>query len=84
MNSTHPPSHDEIAQRAQTIWEQRGRPEGEEMEHWLQAERELRTEREQADRVRQGLSGPSPTTPPGDRETARRGSNGKLARRPNR
>jgi hypothetical protein len=27
--------------RAYQIWEERGRPEGQEVEHWMQAEREL-------------------------------------------
>jgi hypothetical protein len=38
-------SHTDIAQRAHEIWEQSGRPEGQETEHWLRAERELRQER---------------------------------------
>jgi hypothetical protein len=50
------PTHDEITQRAQTLWEQAGRPEGRDTEHWLQAERELRKEREQAAQVRRGAS----------------------------
>ena len=55
--SSNTPNHDEIAQRAQTIWEQAGRPEGQDTEHWLQAERELRKEREQAAQVRRSASG---------------------------
>jgi hypothetical protein len=39
-------SHEEISKRARQIWEQRGRPAGQENEHWLQAERELRQEQE--------------------------------------
>jgi hypothetical protein len=31
----------EIARRAYELWEQEGRPEGREQEHWLQAEKEL-------------------------------------------
>lgn len=34
--------HDEISKRAREIWEREGRPEGRDMEHWLQAEAELR------------------------------------------
>ena len=37
------PSYDEIASRAFIIWELNGRPEGQELENWLQAERELRS-----------------------------------------
>lgn len=31
-----------VAERAYGIWEQEGRPEGREMEHWLRAEAEMR------------------------------------------
>jgi hypothetical protein len=37
---------DEIAQRAYQIFEREGRMDGRDMDHWLQAERELRLERE--------------------------------------
>ena len=37
-------THEEISRRARTIWEQEGRPEGRDKEHWLQAEAELRLE----------------------------------------
>ena len=30
-----------IRERSYAIWEARGRPEGKELEHWLEAEREL-------------------------------------------
>jgi len=33
--------HDLIAERAQSIWRERGSPEGRDMEHWLEAERQL-------------------------------------------
>ena len=33
--------YDLIRQRAYEIWEQRGRPEGQDKEHWTQAEQEL-------------------------------------------
>ncbi|MEO7600522.1 MAG: DUF2934 domain-containing protein [Opitutus sp.] len=39
--STARPSHDEICQRAQQLWETLGRPDGRDEEIWLQAEREL-------------------------------------------
>jgi hypothetical protein len=39
-------SSDEIAERAYQIFEREGRMDGRDMEHWLQAERELRMERE--------------------------------------
>lgn len=35
------PRQEEIAARAYEIWDQAGRPEGMDIEHWTQAEREL-------------------------------------------
>jgi hypothetical protein len=37
---------EEIAERAYQIFEREGRTDGRDMDHWLQAERELRMERE--------------------------------------
>jgi len=34
---------DQIALRAQALWEEEGRPEGKAEDHWLRAETELRT-----------------------------------------
>lgn len=45
-NSSSPSlSHDAIVERSHTIWIHAGGPEGQELEHWLQAETELQTER---------------------------------------
>ena len=46
MNNSLPsnPSQEEITNRAHTIWVQNGRPDGRDLEHWLQAENELRKE----------------------------------------
>jgi Protein of unknown function (DUF2934) len=38
-------THDEIAARAQQIYEKKGRPQGRDTENWLEAEAELRRER---------------------------------------
>lgn len=38
---TNAPTHDEVTQRAQEIWRQRGSPSGLDMEIWLEAERQL-------------------------------------------
>jgi len=43
--SKNEPTHDEIAAVARAIWEQEGRPEGRNVEHWLQAEKQLRQRR---------------------------------------
>jgi hypothetical protein len=42
------PTHDEIAARAQSIYEREGRPQGRAMQHWLQAETQLNAERKNA------------------------------------
>ncbi len=36
---------EKIAARAYQIWQESGRPNGRDQDHWLQAERELRTAR---------------------------------------
>jgi hypothetical protein len=35
---------EKIAERARRIWEEQGRPEGRDLEHWLEAERQLRAD----------------------------------------
>lgn len=37
-------THEMIAKRAYEIWERKGRPVGQDLENWQQAERELRAE----------------------------------------
>jgi hypothetical protein len=37
-------SHDQIAQRAKTIWQARGCPLGQDQQNWLEAEKQLRAE----------------------------------------
>jgi len=38
------PTHEQIAQRAQDIWNRHGCPPGEDKENWFEAEAELRKE----------------------------------------
>lgn len=40
-NTRAVPLHDEIARRAQQIWEEQGRPSGRDEEFWLKAELEV-------------------------------------------
>ncbi|HEX2855246.1 MAG TPA: DUF2934 domain-containing protein [Opitutaceae bacterium] len=40
MNSNSP-THEQISERAQQLWRQRGNPEGQDNEIWLEAERQL-------------------------------------------
>lgn len=49
-------TYEEIAAHAYAIWDECGRPEGRELEHWLRAEQELRVERERAEQLRAGLA----------------------------
>lgn len=44
-------SHGTIAQRAQKIWDQAGRPSGRDTEFWLEAESQLRFEHAAAAKV---------------------------------
>ncbi|MEA4837611.1 MAG: DUF2934 domain-containing protein [Rhodospirillaceae bacterium] len=37
------PVHDKISERAFALWEQAGRPDGCDVDHWLAAEAEIRT-----------------------------------------
>jgi hypothetical protein len=39
-------NYDDIAKRAYELWEKAGKPEGQETEHWLQAENEIMERRE--------------------------------------
>ncbi len=39
-----------VRERAYEIWERAGRPEGKSIEHWLQAEAEIRAEEEGLER----------------------------------
>ena len=36
------PAHDDIAKKAYEIYEQKGRPEGKDIEHWIEAEKMLK------------------------------------------
>ncbi len=44
----HDPLHVAIRERAHAIWEREGRPEDRALDHWLEAEREVRAEAETA------------------------------------
>jgi DUF2934 family protein len=41
QNETTTPSHDDVARRAYELFEARGGENGHDLEHWLDAEREL-------------------------------------------
>jgi hypothetical protein len=58
------PTHDEIALCAYSLWEQQGRPQNQEVEHWLQAEADylevLRRSQANFPRAGAGLALPFP------------------------
>ncbi len=58
MNSTAS-IHEKISQRAHQIWEHAGQPAGREIDHWLQAERELHEGHGKKD-ARHGAVEPAP------------------------
>lgn len=43
-SSSPQPTNDQIAERARRIWQERGSPAGRDLEHWFEAERQLKTE----------------------------------------
>lgn len=43
-NTGAQPSREQIAERARKLWMERGSPGGRDLEHWLDAERQLRDE----------------------------------------
>ncbi len=58
------PTRDAIEQRAQEIWEQRGRPDGQELDHWYQAEKELLEMRTKAEKTASSSPAAKPSTAP--------------------
>jgi hypothetical protein len=42
MSDSNSPTHEQITRRAYEIFIERGRPEGRDLEHWLEAEKQLR------------------------------------------
>jgi len=70
---TPPPSREAINARAQAIWEAAGRPDGQSLEHWLQAEKELNAQK--GPEISSSSAPSVATTPPKDlADTKRRRS----------
>jgi hypothetical protein len=42
MSDSNIPTHEQITRRAYEIFIERGRPEGQDLDHWLEAEKQLR------------------------------------------
>lgn len=52
LNDPNAPfSSEQIAEQARLIWERAGRPDGRDLEHWFQAEYELRLQRAYCDQT---------------------------------
>jgi hypothetical protein len=77
--TTPPPTREQIAALAREIWEERGRPEGSDLDIWLEAERQLEGEgtprRGIRDDIPADLANPDPDhdpaiNPPLEREIA--------------
>ncbi len=64
-------NNDQVSSRAQSLWEQSGRPEGRDLEFWLQAEAEISRETEtpvsEADQPSARRSGAMPAKKPASR-----------------
>ena len=60
IKTVRKPTHDEIAARAQRIYESEGRPQGRALQHWLQAEAELTV----ASKMEASASAPKPAALP--------------------
>jgi hypothetical protein len=48
MTDSNSPTHEQIAQRAYEIFIERGQPAGQDLAHWLEAERQLRAAGQQS------------------------------------
>ena len=48
---------DQLRNRAYQIWERKGRPQGRDLEHWLEAERELEAEDDRKHRAKKEEAG---------------------------
>jgi hypothetical protein len=76
-NST--PTHEQIARRAYEIFIERGQPAGQDLEHWLEAERQLRAAG-QSNNTTQLSSPPARATQPASSSNGRSQGNGKTQR----
>ena len=56
--------HEQIAQRANELWEREGRQKGRVLEYWLRAERELLSNRVRPDKTRPVRPATGPTAAP--------------------
>lgn len=58
------PTQEQISQRAYEIYIERGRPEGRDLEHWLEAERQLSPRNDSSRSQTAAASAPEMTAPP--------------------
>jgi hypothetical protein len=80
-NST--PTHEQIAQRAYDIFVERGQPEGQDLAHWLEAERQLRASGKPSSTTTATANAPAASTPirPQGNGRAQQGNGGRTQSR---
>lgn len=63
MTDPNSPTHEQIARRAYEIFIERGQPEGQDLAHWLEAERQLRAAGQTKSSSAQITSSPAASAP---------------------
>jgi hypothetical protein len=83
-DSSSTPSQEQIARRAYEIFIERGQPEGRDLEHWLEAERQLRAagQGKGAAQTVSATSGPIRGTQPASPSNGKTQGNGRTQRAP--
>jgi hypothetical protein len=82
IDSNSTPSQEQIARRAYEIFIERGQPEGRDLEHWLEAERQLRAAGQGKTAAQTVSATPSPirATQPASPSNGRSQGNGRTQR----
>jgi hypothetical protein len=82
IDSNSTPSQEQIARRAYEIFIERGQPEGRDLEHWLEAERQLRAAGQGKTAAQPVSATPSPirATQPASPSNGRSQGNGRTQR----
>lgn len=61
--NTQTPSFEDVSRRAYELWEKDGRPEGNEQQHWYQAEKELSQGGNRSRPIPSQSAGSAPSSP---------------------
>ncbi len=76
-NAVAQPTPAQIADRARALWRERGSPGGRDLEHWLEAERQLRNEMDAREGIEKKTTGEAAAL-----DAAERRLDGLVKRRP--